>query len=66
MIARVLYEIRWWHWFLKDQPLHRLYESGSWHLLDDASRRVIIERWWEKKSADEPTFRGAYPHRKKA
>lgn len=61
-IARIVYEFRWWHWFLFTGrwPMRTLYLGA--YRLDKQSRRVIIDRIEEEKYANEPAFRGTYPN----
>jgi len=65
-IARILYEIRWWRWFLftGKWPVRTLYFKA--YRLDRESRRLIIDRIEREKFANEPMFRGTYPKRRSA
>lgn len=62
-LARIVYEIRWWRWFLftGKWPYETLYGDRP---LDKQSRRIIINRVEDKKASREPMFNGTYPHRK--
>lgn len=62
--ARIMYEIRWWRWFLftGKWPYETLYFGD--HPLDKESRRIIINRVEDEKRNHEPIFNGGYPHRR--
>jgi hypothetical protein len=59
-IERLVYEVRWWHWFLftGQWPFHTLY--GGAYRLDRDSRRRIIERVEKEKASHEPAYHGRY------
>lgn len=63
-IDRLIYEIRWWHWWLFTGrwPVETLY--GEDYELDKESRDVIISRVETEKEKNEPMFRGTRPNRR--
>lgn len=63
--ARVVYEVRWWRWFLfgtRPISFKTLY-FGPWHL-DKESRMKIYNRIHEDHISREPMFQGTYPYRR--
>lgn len=63
MIARIIYEIRWWRWFLSGPGIDMKLYQGPYKV-DRDSRRLIYDRRDEEHNSKEPSFNGTYPHRK--
>lgn len=64
MIGRIIYEVRWWRWFLSGRWSTETLYGRNW--LDKESRRLIIDRYEREHDAREPQYRGTYPHRRDA
>lgn len=63
MIARIIYEIRWWFW-LMSAPSWPMWMYTGFYDLDKASRKIVLDRLDAEWLAREPKFRGKYPHRR--
>ena len=65
-MKRLIYEIRWWYWFLWKSrwPMKTLYFGP--YRLDKDSRRIIIERSDAAWEACEPSYQGKFRWKKKA